>query len=159
MKPLLRLSVGICLACAGPRAWADAAPAEPWPQVWLNPGFYSYHFDRNADLRENNIGFGAEVVLAKDHALMAGTFINSDRQRSHYGAYELRGLHWQVVGAEVSAGFALALFDGYKSGGGFVVLPILAIEVGRVGMDLSIVPTVPDSVRGAVVFEVKLRVW
>jgi hypothetical protein len=132
-------------------------------QVWLNPGFYSWHFDRSKDFREDNWGMGAEVVLAPDHALMAGTFINSDRARSRYAAYQWRPLHWQPYGVNISAGVMLGVTDGYPkyhNGGWFAaLLPLLAVEGKRVGANFSIVPTIKDRVHGAVVVQIKLRVW
>jgi hypothetical protein len=142
---------------------AYAADVQPQRQVWLNPGFYSWHFDRTQDLREDNWGAGAEVVLAADHALMAGSFINSDRERSRYAAYQWRPLHWQPYGINVSAGVMLGIADGYpnyKNGGWFIaLLPLLAVEGKRVGANFSIVPTIKDRTHGAVVVQIKLRVW
>ena len=113
-------------------ARAGATPQESWPQVWLNPGIYSHHFDSSKGLRNNNIGFGAEVMLANDHVLMAGSFINSNRARTHFAAYEWRPLHWRFSGVNVSAGIALGAFDGYpnyRNGAWFVApLPLLSIE-------------------------------
>ena len=63
-------------------AAGNASGAEYSPQVWVNPGIYSYHFDRSKNYRDNNIGVGAEVLITKNHGVMAGTFINSDRARS-----------------------------------------------------------------------------
>lgn len=140
-----------------------AEDAQPSRQVWLNPGFYSWHFDRSKDFREDNWGMGAEVVLAPDHALMAGTFINSDRARSRYAAYQWRPLHWQPYGVNISAVVMLGVTDGYPkyhSGGWFAaLLPLLAVEGKRVGANFSIVPTIKDRVHGAVVVQLKLRVW
>jgi hypothetical protein len=142
---------------------AYAEDAQPSRQVWLNPGFFSWHFDRTQDLREDNWGVGAEVVLAADHALMAGTFINSDRERSRYAAYQWRPLHWQPYGINVSAAVMLGVADGYPkyhNGGWFIgLLPLLAVEGKRVGANFSIVPTIKDRVNGAVVVQIKLRVW
>lgn len=142
---------------------AYAEDAQPPLQVWLNAGFFSWHFDRDQDLRGDNWGAGAEVVLAPDHALMAGTFINSDSARSHYAAYQWRPLHWQPYGIDVSAGVMLGVADGYpkyRNGGWFVgLLPLLAVEGKRVGANLTIVPTINDRVNGAVVLQIKLRVW
>ena len=139
---------------------ASAADIEPPRQVWLNPGFFSWHFDRSENFREDNWGVGAEVVLAPDHAVMAGTFINSDRERSRYAAYQWRPLHWQTYGINVSAGIALGVFDGYQkmnNGGWFIgLLPLLAVEGKRVGANFSIVPTIKDRVQGAVVVQIKL---
>ena len=156
---LLRLIFGFLAGSSS----AYAADVEPPRQVWLNPGFFSWHFDRSENFREDNWGVGAEVVLAPDHALMAGTFINSDRGRSHYASYQWRPLHWQPHGTNVSAGIALGVFDGYQkinNGGWFIgLLPLLAVEGKRVGANFSIVPTIKDRVHGAVVVQIKLRVW
>jgi hypothetical protein len=142
---------------------AYAEDVQPSRQVWLNPGFFSWHYDRTRDFREDNWGVGVEVVLAPDHALMAGNFINSDRERSRYAAYQWRPLHWRPYDIDVSAGIALGAFDGYprnNNGGWFIGLfPLLTVEGKRVGANFSIVPTIKDRVHGAVVVQIKLRVW
>lgn len=150
---------GLCAALAG----ASAAGAELAPQVWLSPGIYSYHFERDRDLRESNIGPGVEVVLARKHALMAGSFINSNRARTHYAAYQWRPLHWQPAGIDVHAGILLGAFDGYpqmRDGGWFVgAAPVLAVEGRYVGANFTIVPTIKDRLDGAVAIQIKIRVW
>ena len=142
---------------------SSSADPEFVPQVWINPGIYSRHFDRNTQFREDNIGLGAEILFAPDHALMGGTFLNSQRARTQYGAYQWRPLHWQPAGVDVSAGVIVGAFDGYpryRDSGWFVApMPVLAIEGRRVGINLSIVPTLKDRVDGAIAVQVKLRVW
>jgi hypothetical protein len=156
---LLRMVFAFLASLSG----AYAEDVQPSRQVWLNAGYLSWHFDRTQDLREDNWGVGAEVVLAADHALMAGNFINSDRERSRYAAYQWRPLHWQPYGINVSAGVMLGVADGYPkyhNGGWFIgLLPLLAVEGKRVGANFSIVPTIKDKVDGAVVLQIKLRVW
>jgi hypothetical protein len=160
-----RLSALVLLSGAmhAAAAQAGATPEESWPQVWLNPGIYSQHFDSGKGLRNNNIGFGAEVVLASDHVLMAGSFINSNRARTHYGAYEWRPLHWQFSGFGVGAGIAVGAFDGYpnyRHGGWFVApLPMLSIEGRTLGANISLIPTVANRFDGALAVQIKLRVW
>lgn len=145
-------------------AASGAQAADPvTPQVWLNPGIFSYHFDRSKDLREDNVGFGAEVVLHDDHSLLAGSIINSDRQRSRYGAYHWRPLHWRIADLRVSAGLAVGVFDGYpryRDGGWFVApLPLLAVEGERFGANIAIIPTLGNRLNGAVAIQFKMRVW
>jgi hypothetical protein len=156
---LLRMTFGVLVGLSS----AYAADTEPSRQVWLNPGFFSWHFDRTQDFREDNWGVGVEVVLAPDHAVMAGNYINSDRERSRYAGYQWRPLHWQPYSIDVSAGIALGVFDGYpkmNNGGWFIgLLPMLAVEGKHLGVNLSIVPTIDDRVNGAVVLQIKLRVW
>ena len=159
LKLLVRVLPGFCTTLSG----VHAADPDFSPQVWLNPGIYSYHFDRSEDLRENNIGFGAEVVVAPDHALMAGTFINSNDERTYYGAYQWRPLHWRPLGTAVSAGIVIGAFDGYpqmRGGGWFLAaMPLLCIEGERIGLNFTIVPSYKDRLHGAVAVEIKLRVW
>lgn len=156
---LLRMFFGFCAVLSS----AHAADPEFSPQVWLNPGIFSHHFDRSKDFREDNVGLGAEVLFAPDHALMAGTFINSERSKTHYGAYQWRPLHWQPRDINVSAGIIVGAFDGYpryRNGGWLITgMPVLAIEGKRVGVNLSIIPTIKDRLDGAIAVQLKLRVW
>lgn len=140
---------------------ASAALAET--QIWLNPGIYSLHFDRDKELRDDNIGFGVEVIGAPEHAFAAGTFINSNRERSRYGAYAWRPLQWEAGTADIFAGLVLGAFDGYpnhRDGGWFLApLPLLAIEGRRLGVNLSLIPTIRNRLDGALSIQLKLRVW
>ncbi len=142
----------------------SAISAEYSPQVWINPGLYSYHFERNKNFRDNNVGAGVEVLLAKNHGVMAGTFINSDRARSRYVAYQWRPLHWEPFESfSVIAGVVLGAFDGYprmRNGDWFVApLPLLAVEGKRFGANFTVVPKYGDRLHGAVAIQLKLKVW
>ena len=142
---------------------AEAGAQETWPRVWLNPGIYSYHFDSSKGLRNNNIGFGAEVMLNDDHVLMAGTFTNSNDATSHVFGYQWRPLHWRFSGVDVGAGILIGAFDGYpnyRQGGWFVApLPMLSVEGRRLGANFGIIPTIKNKFDGAFAIQVKLRVW
>jgi hypothetical protein len=152
------------LAALGPvRAQEHDAPQEFPPRVWISPGIYSVHFDTSKDLRNDNWGLSVEVALAPDHAVIGGTYINSNDERTHYGGYEWRPLHWQLAGVEWSAGVALGAFDGYPNyhdGGWFVAaLPVLAVEGRYFGVNMSVIPTIKDRLDGALSLQFKLRVW
>jgi hypothetical protein len=140
-----------------------AIDAQADPQVWVNPGIYSLHFDRDKDLRDDNIGLGVELVMAPEHAASAGTFINSNRARSRYLAYAWRPLRWELRGVDVALGVVAGAFDGYpnyRDGGWFVApLPLLAVEGRRLGVNLSVIPTIRDRLDGALAIQLKLRVW
>lgn len=149
----------VCAAAAQ----AAAAQEGPWPQVWLNPGIYSQHFDSSKGLRNNNIGFGIEARLAQNHVVMAGSYINSNRARTHFAGYEWRPLHWRVSGVDVGAGVVLGAWDGYpnyRNGAWFVApLPMLSIEGRRLGANVALIPTVANRFDGALAVQLKLRVW
>ncbi|MBI4291557.1 MAG: hypothetical protein HY661_08770 [Betaproteobacteria bacterium] len=150
-------------AMAAVNAEAQTAAAEFSRQVWLSPGIYARHFNRDKNLRDGNPGLGVEVALARDHALMAGTFINSNDARTRYGAYEWRPLHWQWGGVDVGAGIIVSAFDGYpnyRNGGWFLApLPVVSFEGKRFGVNLSVIPTLENRLDGAVAVQFKLRVW
>jgi len=151
-------------AAAGAVSAQETEAPQKFPiQVWLSPGIYSQHFDTSKDLRNDNWGPGVEVALARDHTLIAGSYINSNDGRTHYGVYEWRPLHWQIASVEVSAGVLAGAFDGYPNyhdGGWFVaVLPVLAIEGRYLGVNLSVIPTLPNRLDGALSIQFKLRVW
>jgi hypothetical protein len=63
----------------------------------------------------------------------------------------------------VRAGVIVGAFDGYprmRDGGWFpAALPAASIEYGRLGVNLTIVPTYKDRLNGAVALQFKLRVW
>lgn len=155
--------LGVALLLLAVLSSARAEDAPPSPQIWINAGFLSWHFESDEDLRGDNWGVGAEVVLKPEHAVMGGNYLNSDGERSNYLAYLWRPLHWRPYGIDVRAGIAIGAFEGYESannGGWYVVpLPLLAVEGRHIGANFTIVPTIKDKVHGAIVMQLKLRVW
>ena len=125
--------------------------------VWVNPGFYSHHFDKEKDLNNNNRGLGVEVGLTDTYSLTAGVFENSDRGTSHYvGTYVMP---YRLGG--LKAGVAMGAFNGYpkvRDGGWFPsVVPTVAIEGARIGLNVSFVPKIGDRLNSALTFQVKFK--
>jgi hypothetical protein len=146
MKKLL---LALAVVAAAPGAVAD---------VWVNPGFYSHHFDTSKNLNNNNHGFGVEATITNTYSLTAGVFENSDRATSHYlGAYVMPF----NVGS-VKAGAAVGAFNGYpkmRDGGWFpAVVPTMAIEGRRLGLNISYTPKIGDKVNSALSFQVKFNI-
>jgi hypothetical protein len=146
MKKLL---LAIAILLAAPAAMAD---------VWLNPGFFSYHFDKEKNLNNNNHGFGVEASISKTYSLTAGVFENSNRATSHYiGAYVM-----PFQRGAFKAGAAVGGFDGYpnmREGGWFpAIVPTVAIEGRRVGLNISYTPKIGEKINSVVSFQVKFNV-
>lgn len=101
--------------------------------------------------------------MAPQHVASAGTFMNSNDERSRYVAYSWRPLHRRPGGLDVRLGIIAAALDGYpnyRDGGWFLApLPLLAVEGKWLGANLSVVPTIPDRLEGAIAVQLKLRVW
>lgn len=128
-----------------------------WADVWINPGFYSYHLQRDQDLNSANTGLGVEASLTSDYSFTAGFFKNSGRDTSHYvGVY---AMPFSFGGFK--AGAALGAFDGYplmNKGGWFpAIVPTMALEGRQFGLNISFIPTIGDRLHGAVTFQVKYK--
>ena len=136
----------------------DAIESKPLNEVWLNGGFYSYHFQRDKGLNDSNPGLGAEYRFSTVASATVGRFYNSDRYYSNYV-----GVYYQpwAIGP-VRIGAVAGAFNGYpkmRDGGWFpAVIPALSVEYERVGLNLGIVPTYKDRLYGAFSFQLKLKV-
>jgi hypothetical protein len=83
------LTVLACGLCVCPPALQAQALNEPTQTVethkaltlWINPGFYSAHFDTDKGLRNANPGLGFEYRLNEDWSATAGRFTNSNNAR------------------------------------------------------------------------------
>jgi hypothetical protein len=126
--------------------------------LWLNPGLYSYHFDRNRDFNAYNVGLGAEYQISTVTSITAGFYRNSYYQNSSYvGAY------WQPIGVgPMKLGVVTGMFNGYSNtnnGGWFpAVLPALSVEGDLFGCNLLFIPTVPNRVAGSISLQFKMKV-
>jgi hypothetical protein len=146
MKKLL---LALTVVAAAPAALAD---------VWINPGFYSHHFDKEKNLNNNNRGFGVEASINNTYSLTAGVFENSDRETSHYiGAYIM-----PFQRGAFKAGAAVGAFDGYpkmRDGGWFPALvPTVAIEGRRLGLNVFVIPKIGDKVSSALSLQIKYNI-
>jgi hypothetical protein len=156
-KNLVLRAALACLLALSPYA---ALAQDNSVQVWLDPGFFSYHFS-DADFRQDNYGVGVGVFVAPAHGFLAGTFLNSNDERSHYVAYHWRPWGRTTEGVSVRAGFAFGAIDGYSNtnnGGWFpVILPALSAEYGHFGANLILAPHPKNGT--ALALQLRLRVW
>jgi hypothetical protein len=132
---------------------------KPISEIWLNPGAYSFHFQRDKGFDNNNIGLGGEYRYSTTGSVMLGVFHNSDRDTSHYVAW-----HWRPLGlGPVHLGAVVGVIDGYPlmlDGGWFpVVIPMLSFEYHSIGANLLLVPSYQNRLHGAISLQLKLRVF
>ncbi len=153
------------LACLpGPAAGSadagEASPEAPPPgfQVWANPGFLTYHFNRDVGMRGLNWGLGLEADVRDDLSLLGGTYLNSDYARSHYAALGWQPLAWHAIKIGVMAG-AVNGYPGDHNGGWVpAALPWVSLRGERVGLNLSYAPN-SRGVHRALIAQFVLRVW
>lgn len=135
------------------------ADHEPKNELWLNPGMFSYHFDRERSFNSRNIGFGAEYRFSSVASFTMGTYNNSYEESSKYiGAY------WQpILMGPFKFGLVAGGFNGYSKtndGGWFpAIFPALTYEGDRFGINLLIVPSIPDRIAGSLSVQFKLKAF
>jgi len=144
-----KLALAVLMAAAAPGAFAD---------IWLNPGFYSHHFETDKNLNSHNGGFGVEATLTDTYSVTAGVFKNSDYATSHYvGVYAM-----PFKAGAIKAGVAVGAFNGYPrmhEGGWFpAIIPTMAFEGPRLGLNVSVIPKIGDRVHSALAFQIKYNI-
>lgn len=128
-------------------------------EFWLNPGFYSYHFEKNKQLNDSNFGLGGEYRFSTVNSLAAGVYKNSEWHTSHYVDWV-----WQPIAlGPVRLGAAIGVIDGYprvNKGGWFpAVVPVASFEYKRVGANVVLIPTYKDKLYGSLSLQVKFKVF
>ena len=146
-------------AHAEPNQLFEIIDRKPLNEVWLNAGFYSYHFQRDKVLNDRNPGAGVEYRFSSVSSLTAGRFYNSDRKYSNYA-----GVYYQPIAiGSVRLGAVVGAFNGYpkaRNGGWFLAaIPVASFEYPRFGVNLTIVPSYKDRLYGAVSVQLKLKVF
>jgi len=126
--------------------------------VWLNPGFVSYHFPKHGvSFNNDNTGLGVEWRQSQAVSWSAGFFHNSDWARSQYGgAY---WTPWQAVGWRWGA--FIGVIDGYPNmlgGGAFPFLtPVATREWQRWGVGMTLLPDYENRLHGAFSLQLKYK--
>lgn len=152
------LGAALLLAQAGVQANPfGMIESQPRSELWVNPGFYSYHFDRDEGLDDTNPGIGAEYRFSTVASATAGRFRNSDRAISNY-----LGVYYQPFSlGPLRLGAVVGAFDGYpkhRDGGWFpALIPVVSVEYERVGVNFAIVPKYKDRLHGALTIQLKFK--
>jgi hypothetical protein len=127
-------------------------------EVWVNAGFMTAHYDRDADLSGENFGLGAEYRWSPQWSAVAGRFRNSDRARSNYLGVTYQP--WEIGGVKLGA--VVAAFNGYpfmRNGAWFpAVIPVASLEGDRLGLNVGFIPSYKNRLYGGISFQLKLKV-
>lgn len=148
------------LSISSAASWEPFSIIEPKPlaEVWINPGFYSYHFDLSKNLNNNNIGIGAEYRYSTVSSIAAGRFNNSNRQISNYVTW-----NWQPLEiGSVRLGAFIGAIDGYPARNGnwfLMALPVASYEHKNIGINLTLIPPYEDLIYASLTLQLKLKVF
>ncbi|HEY5994609.1 MAG TPA: hypothetical protein VIU46_08420 [Gallionellaceae bacterium] len=158
----LLAALGLCalpFAAQADEPAQSQVPALPVSELWLNPGFYAYHFQKDRHLNNKAAGFGAEYRFSTASSVTAGIYHNSNWSTSHYLGYYWRPL---TLGP-MRLGAVFGALDGYpgtRKGGWFpAVIPTARVEYGWLGLNMFYIPSYRDSVNGSITFQLVLKVY
>ena len=133
--------------------------SKPLDELWLNAGFYSYHFERDKNLDNNDIGLGVEYRYSSVSSITAGRFHNSDRQISSYAAWIFQPYQY----GHIRLGLLIGIINGYpkaNNGGWFpLALPVASFEYKHVGFNFTAVPTYQDVLHGSLSLQLKFKLY
>jgi hypothetical protein len=159
---LLATTLTACfvLSLISPTARADnfqSIESTPVDELWLNAGFYSYHFQKNIYLDNNNFGLGFEYRYSSISSVTAGRFHNSDKEMSNYAAW-----CWQPWAlGPVRIGALLGAINGYPKAfdrAWFpLALPLASVEYKNFGLNFTIVPTYKETLHGSITLQLKVK--
>ncbi len=164
-KCFISIVFSLALILFGRASWAasygpvDVIDPVEKSELWLNPGLFSYHFDENKNFNSVNYGFGAEYRFSSVASVTVGTYRNS-----YYHASTYIGAYWQPIAVgPVNIGIVAGGFNGYantNNGGWFpAVLPALTVEGSLLGLNLILIPTIPNRVSGSLSLQLKIKVF
>lgn len=161
LKTLVCIGLVSTSATSAAEIWGPFALAEPTPisELWLNAGFYSYHFQKDKGFNNQNWGLGGEYRYSTTSSIVVGSSNNSVRRTSHYAGWHwhplaLGPVHFGVVAGGVNG------YPGANNGGWFpIVLPAASFEYRRVGANLIFIPHVSDAVYGALSLQIKVKLY
>ncbi len=156
---VIDLALSPAVSAAETLGFISIAESKPVSELWLNPGFYSYHFQKDEGLNNSNFGIGGEYRYSAVSSVTFGIFDNSDRQTSRY-----IGWCWQpLASGPVRIGAVVGAIDGYPhllNGGWFIaVIPTASIQYKSIGANLMFVPSYKDRLYGAISLQLKFRVF
>jgi hypothetical protein len=140
----------------GPFAIVDSKPIS---ELWINPGFYSYHFNKNMNLNDNNLGLGLEYRYSTRSSIEVGGYHNSDWKTSHY-----LGWNWQPLElGPVRLGGVIGVINGYPKelhGGWFpAALPQASFEYKNIGANIIYTPGYQNKLYSAFSFQLKVKIY
>ncbi|MDD2915203.1 MAG: hypothetical protein PHP70_07785 [Gallionella sp.] len=140
----------------GPFAIVESTPIS---EIWINAGFYSYHFQKDKGFNNQNWGLGGEYRYSTANSIVVGSSHNSVRRTSHYVGWHwhplaLGPVHFGVVAGGVNG------YPGANNGGWFpIVLPAASFEYKSVGANLIVIPYVKDVAYGALSLQIKVKLY
>ena len=138
----------------------EGTTSQTEPNLWVNAGMISYHFNREISHRDLNWGYGVQSFLSDSVSLMAGNFINSKYVRSNYAALAWQPLKWHSV----RMGFEIGALNGYPAihNGNyfFAAMPCLSIRNELIGVNIILVPYYANNMHSsAIAAQFVMRVW
>lgn len=127
-RALLYLALGYLLAFLTTPLLALVAEAQTYAVMTLT----SFHFDRDKQYNENNVGLGLEHRVNDDWSISAGFFRNSFDRHTNY----LFAGYTPVEVAGWRTGVVMGAVTGYENGASPWLTGVAMRDFGRIGINL-----------------------
>lgn len=114
----------------------------------------SYHIDRDTKHNESNWGLGFECQVMEKGSLVGGVYENSYWRQSKY--LGVTYLPYKLGPAKIGAMFGAV--TGYDRTVTPVIIPTIAFEGTRYGMNIGIIPSIDDGL-AMIGLQLKMKFW
>ena len=162
-KSLLVLALAIGVSVASRAEKAPHLGVESPRALWVTTGFWSYHQANRAYYNQDNKGLGLEAAVDDNWAVAFGRYRNSVREQSTYvqAVWTPDATQFRFGELRITGGVAFGVVNGYpdmRKGKVFpAVLPVASVEYGRVGFNVTYIPTIVGKVDGAIAIQLKVK--
>ena len=134
---------------------------EPSPinEIWVNAGMQSYHFAKDQNFNNNNLGFGIEYAFNTVASVTIGEYANSLRNQTNYA-----GIYYHPIQmGPFKAGVVAGVLNGYPAmnQGNYVaaLLPTISAEYQWIGVNLYFIPPIGNTTYSVLSAQLKFRIF
>jgi hypothetical protein len=131
----------------------------PINELWINAGMRSYHFAKEQNFNNDNLGLGFEYAFNTVASLTIGEYANSLRNQTNYA-----GIYYHPIEfGPIKLGLVAGVLNGYPAmnRGHYspALLPTISAEYGWIGANLFFIPPVGNSTYSVLSAQLKFRIF
>lgn len=134
---------------------------EPSPinELWVNAGMQSYHFAKDQNFNNNNLGVGVEYAFNTVASVTVGEYSNSLRHQTNYA-----GIYYHPIEiGPIKVGVVAGVLNGYPAmnHGRYSpsLLPTISTEYKWIGANFYFIPPIGNSTYSVLSAQLKFRIF
>jgi hypothetical protein len=136
--------------------WVEPSPIN---ELWVNAGMQSYHFAKDQNFNNNNLGLGVEYAFNTVASVTVGEYSNSLRHQTNYA-----GIYYHPIElGPIKVGIVAGVLNGYPAmnQGHYTptLLPAISIEYKWIGANLYFIPPINNTTYSVLSAQLKFRIF